>query len=88
MDLKSYSRWDDYTHARDAMFAATDTPWGPWYVVGTDDKKRGRLNLISHLLSLVPYTPPATRDISLPKRKVAGDASGPGLPLKHVPTPF
>ena len=88
MDLKSYSRWDDYTQARDAMFAATDTPWAPWYVVGTDEKERGRLNLISHLLSLVPYAPLASRDIELPKRKVAKDGDRPGLPLKHIPTPF
>ena len=89
MDLKSYGRWDDYTEARDAMFAATDTPWAPWYVVGTDDKERGRLNLISHLLTLVPYAPLATKDISLPKRKVAsGRRAVTGLPLKHIPTPF
>ena len=88
MDLKSYSRWDDYTKARDAMFAATDTPWAPWYVVGTDDKGRGRLNLISHLLTQVPYTPIASGDISLPKRKVARDGERPGLPLKRIPTPF
>ena len=55
MDLKSYSRWYDYSRARDAMFAATDTAWAPWYVAHTDDKKRGRLNIISHLLSQVPY---------------------------------
>ena len=55
MDLKSYGRWDDYSRARDAMFAATDTPWAPWYLAHTDDKKRGRLNIISHLLSQVPY---------------------------------
>ena len=54
MDLKSYSRWYDYARARDAMFAATDTAWAPWYVVRTDDKRRGRLNLITHLLSQVP----------------------------------
>ena len=57
MDLKSYSRWYDYSRARDAMFAATDTAWAPWYVAHTDDKKRGRLNIISHLLSQVPYEP-------------------------------
>ena len=51
MDLKSYGRWDDYSRARDVMFAATDTPWAPWYLARTDDKKRGRLNIISHLLS-------------------------------------
>jgi polyphosphate kinase 2 len=88
MDLKSYSRWDDYTAARDAMFTASDTPWAPWYVVGTDDKERARLNLISHLLSLVPYTPLEMRDVKLPKRKVARDGDRPGLPLKHIPTPF
>ena len=57
MDLKSYSRWYDYSRARDAMFEATDTAWAPWYVAHTDDKKRGRLNIISHLLSQVPYEP-------------------------------
>ena len=70
------------------MFAATDTPWAPWFVVTTDDKERGRLNLISHLLTQVPYSPLASRDVSLPKRKVAKDGRRPGLPLKHIPTPF
>src|SRR5512137_2056507 len=55
MDLKSYTRWDDYTKARDEMFAATDTAWAPWYVAKSDDKKRARLNIITHLLSKVPY---------------------------------
>ena len=54
MDLKSYGRWDDYSRARDAMFAATDTPWAPWFIAHTDDKKRGRLNIISHLLEPGP----------------------------------
>src|SRR3974390_1696630 len=44
MDLKSYSRWYDYSRARDEMFSATDTPWGPWYVVRSDDNRRARLN--------------------------------------------
>ena len=57
MDLKSYSRWFDYSRARDAMLAATDTAWAPWHIARTDDKKRGRLNIISHLLSQVPYEP-------------------------------
>ena len=57
MDLKSYRRWYDYSRARDAMFDATDTAWAPWYVADNDDKKRGRLNIISHLLSQVPYEP-------------------------------
>ena len=55
MDLQSYSRWYDYSRARDEMFAATDTSWAPWFVVRSDDKKRARLNIISHLLSQIPY---------------------------------
>src|SRR6187551_1159626 len=55
MDLKSYSRWYDYSRAREAMFQTTDTPWAPWYVVRSDDKRRARLNCISHLLKHVPY---------------------------------
>ena len=88
MDLKSYSRWYDYSRARDAMLAATDTPWAPWYVAHTDDKMRGRLNIISHLLSTVPYEPLKLRDITLPKRQRAGTYVEPDLPLKLIPTPF
>ena len=88
MDLKSYSRWYDYSRARDAMFAATDTAWAPWYIARTDDKKRGRLNIISHLLSQVPYKPLAHRDIKLPKRQRADGYVEPDLPLRHIPTPF
>jgi polyphosphate kinase 2 len=88
MDLKSYSRWYDYSRARDAMFAATDTAWGPWYVAHTDDKMRGRLNIISHLLSQVPYKPLAHRDITLPKRQAARGYREPDLPLRYIPTPF
>ena len=55
MDLQSYSRWHDYSRARDDMFKATDTPWAPWFVVNSDDKRRARLNLISHLLRQIPY---------------------------------
>jgi polyphosphate kinase 2 len=88
MDLKSYSRWYDYSRARDAMFAATDTAWAPWYVANTDDKKRGRLNIISHLLSQVPYKPLPDRDITLPKRQRPGGYVEPDLPLRYIPTPF
>jgi polyphosphate kinase len=88
MDLKSYSRWYDYSRARDAMFAATDTAWAPWYIARTDDKKRGRLNIISHLLSQVPYKPLEPRDITLPRRQRAGGYTDPGLPLRYIPTPF
>lgn len=55
MDLKSYSRWYDYSRARDAMFVTTDTPWAPWYVAQSNDKKRVRLNIILHLLRHIPY---------------------------------
>jgi polyphosphate kinase len=88
MDLKSYSRWYDYSRARDAMFAATDTAWAPWYIAHTDDKMRGRLNIISHLLSQVPYKPLAHRDIALPKRQSARGYQEPDLPLRYIPTPF
>jgi polyphosphate kinase len=70
MDLKSYDRWDDYTRARDEMFAASDTAWAPWYVARSEDKKKVRLNVISHLLSKVPYKQVPRDKIKLPKRKV------------------
>ncbi len=88
MDLKSYSRWYDYSRARDAMFAATDTDWAPWYVAHTDDKKRGRLNLISHMLSQVPYTPLAHQDVTLPKRQGARGYVEPDMRLRYIPTPY
>jgi hypothetical protein len=88
MDLKSYSRWYDYSRARDAMFAATDTAWAPWYIARTDDKKRGRLNIISHLLSQIPYKPLSHPDITLPKRQGARGYQEPDLPLRHIPEPF
>ena len=55
MDLESYSKWFDYSRARDDMFAVTDTPENPWYVVDANDQRRARLNCISHLLSIIPY---------------------------------
>ena len=88
MDLKSYSRWYDYSRARDAMLAATDTSWAPWHIANTDDKKRGRLNIITHLLTQVPYEPIPERHVSLPKRQKPGDYRDPGLPLRHIPTPY
>jgi polyphosphate kinase len=88
MDLKSYSRWYDYSRARDAMFAASDTAWAPWFIANADDKKRARLNIISHLLSQVPYKPLAHRDIKLPRRQPHGGYVQPDLPLRHIPTPF
>ncbi|HTQ93600.1 MAG TPA: polyphosphate kinase 2 [Streptosporangiaceae bacterium] len=88
MDLKSYSRWYDYSRARDAMFAATDTERAPWYIADADDKKRARLNIISHLLSQVPYQPLAPREIKLPRRQPSGGYVRPEQPLHHIPTPF
>ena len=88
MDLKSYARWYDYSRARDAMFAATDSSWAPWFVANTDDKKRGRLNIITHLLSQIPYEPLPAREINLPKRQAAGRYVDPNLPLRYIPTPF
>ena len=69
MDLESHRRWYDYSRARDAMFAATDKPQAPWYVVEADDKKRARLNCISHLLSVIPWEKIAQHKIKLPKRQ-------------------
>jgi polyphosphate kinase len=88
MDLRSYSRWYDYSRARDAMFAATDTAWAPWHIADADDKKRARLNIISHLLSQVPYKPLPRKDITLPKRQPPRGYAEPDLPLRHIPTPF
>jgi polyphosphate kinase len=88
MDLKSYSRWYDYSRARDAMFLATDTAWAPWYIAHTDSKKRGRLNIISHLLSQVPYKPLAPRDITLPRRQRARGYVELDLPLRYIPVQF
>ena len=86
LDLRSYSRWDDYSQARDDMFAATNTEWAPWYVAHTDDKRRARLNVISHLLSQVPYEPLVPSDVALPDRRV--DAAQPEGPRRWIPTPF
>jgi polyphosphate kinase 2 len=69
MDVESYTRWDDYTEARDEMFAASHTAWAPWHIVDSNDKQRARLNIISHLLSLVPYKAPKMEEVVLPKRK-------------------
>src|SRR5262245_6482529 len=84
MDLKSYTRWDDYTRARDAMFAATDTAWAPWYVAHSDDKRRARLNIISHLLGQIRYKAPPGEKVKLPKRKT-GKYRSPAHRYKLVP---
>ena len=88
MDLKSYSRWYDYSRARDAMFEASDTAWAPWYVANTDVKKRGRLNIISHLLSVVPYEPLPDEDVTLPKRQKPDGYEAPQFFPRRIPTLF
>jgi polyphosphate kinase 2 len=72
VDLPSRSRWYDYSRARDMMFEATDTEIAPWYIVHSDDKKRARLNCISHLLSLIPYKKVHREKVKLPDRSRKG----------------
>jgi len=70
MDVASFNRWDDYTRARDEMFAATDTEVAPWYVARSEDKKRVRLNVLSHILEQIPYKNLPDDDVELPHRKI------------------
>ncbi len=88
MDLLSYSKWYDYSRARDRMLASTDSSWAPWFVATTNDKKRGRLNIISHLLSHVPYEPLERQKVKLPKRQRPGNYRDPHLELRHIPERF
>jgi polyphosphate kinase len=88
MDLKSYSRWYDYSRARDEMFAATDTDSAPWHVVRSDDKKRARLNLITHLLGQIPYKELPREKVRLPKRQKEGDSKEPAYSYRFVPELF
>ena len=85
MDLKSYSRWYDYSRARGDMFKATDTPWASWHVIRSDDKKRARLNAISHLLSQIPYEDMPREKPILPKRRKPHGYVEPDHPVKFVP---
>jgi polyphosphate kinase 2 len=87
-DLLSYSRWYDYSRARDDMFAATDTAWAPWYVVKSDDKKRARLNLITHLLSQVPYEKVKRDKVELPERQKRKGYEEPNYPYKFIPEEY
>jgi polyphosphate kinase 2 len=72
MDLESFRRWYDYSRARDKMLEATDTKHAPWYLIRSDDKRRARLNCISHLLGLIPYKKAPREKIKLPKRSEKG----------------
>ena len=88
MDLKSYGRWYDYSRARDAMLQATDTPFAPWYIADTSDKKRGRLNIISHILSQIPYEPLEIPEVAFPPRQEPDGYTEPDRPLQWIPEPF
>ena len=68
MDLESYRRWYDYSRARDRMLEATDSSDAPWYIVRSDDKRRARLNCISHILKSIPYKKIVHAKVKLPKR--------------------
>ena len=88
MDLRSYRLWTDYSRARDEMFAATDSDWAPWWIAHSDDKKRARLNIISHLLGHIPYAPLEHRAVELPDRQSMDDSREPKTSLRNIPTPF
>jgi polyphosphate kinase len=85
MDLESYSRWYDYSRARDEMFAVSDTPETPWHVVDSNEKRRGRLNCIAHLLSQVPYQDVPRAKVKLPKRQSANGYVDPNHPYRFIP---
>jgi polyphosphate kinase 2 (PPK2 family) len=68
MDVESWPRWYEYSLARDRMFEATDTKHAPWYILRSDDKRRARLNCLSHILDLIPYKPLRHEKVKLPKR--------------------
>ena len=88
MDLASHRRWYDYARARDAMFAATDTPESPWYVVDADDKRRARLNCIAHFLSLLPYEEIPSQKVTLPPRQKAKGYKKPDHAFRFVPEKY
>jgi polyphosphate kinase 2 len=88
MDLEAQARWYDYSRARDAMFAATDTPESPWYVVPSNDQRRARLNCITHFLSLIPYEELPRTPIEFPERQERGDYVEPDYPYRYVPAKY
>lgn len=88
MDLQAQARWYDYSRARDAMFAATDTPDCPWYVVPSDNQRRARLNCITHFLSLIPYKEVPREPIKFPKGQERGDYQESNHPFRYVPEKY
>lgn len=85
MDLKSYTRWDEYTKARDDMFKATDAAWAPWYIARSDDKRRARLNIVTHMLGKIPYKDVPHDRVKLPKRHVKESGGRSEYPLRFIP---
>ena len=88
MDLKSYGRWYDYSRARDEMFEQSDLEYAPWHVVRSDDRRRARLNLISHVLSKIPYEDTKPPKIELPKRQKRGGYRQSEHPLRYIKERF
>ncbi len=88
MDLLSYSRWFDYSRARDDMFKASDSSWAPWFAVHSDDKRRARLNIIKHILGQIPYKSAPREKVVLPKRQKPGKYRETNYPFKFIPEKF
>jgi polyphosphate kinase 2 len=88
MDLKSYSRWYEYSRARDEMFAATSTDFAPWHIADSNDKKRARLNIISHLLEQIPYESPPREPVVLPAREKPSGYREPDHSPSHIPSKY
>jgi len=88
MDLESYRRWYDYSRARDEMIAATDTDYAPWHVARSNDKKRVRLNIITHLLGQIPYKALPHKKVKLPARQKPGGYKEPDYPMKYIPEKY
>lgn len=88
MDIKSYSRWYDYSKARDEMIMATDTSWAPWFIVDSNDKRSAHLNIINHILKEIPYAKIPHKEIKLPKRQSKGSYTEPNYPYRLVPEKY
>jgi polyphosphate kinase len=88
MDLKSYSRWYDYSRARDEMFAATSTDFAPWHIADSNNKRRARLNIISHLLEQIPYESPPREPVVLPAREKPSGYREPDHSHNYIPSKY
>jgi polyphosphate kinase len=88
MDLKSYSRWYDYSRARDEMLAATSTDFAPWHIADSNNKRRARLNIISHLLEQIPYESPPREPVVLPAREKSSGYREPDHSHNYIPSKY